>query len=199
MRFIIKSLSSFSGFLLLLATTVVLGSSGAGSQEATAPVNYLRALDDYPHLQSLDPMAEKKVRDYLIPLGAIEKIRGVWSPRESERHSGILRRFNWRVVDGYRSEELEAELAGLLDKDPRAELIFSCEARACGSSVQWANRIFNERLLYGTEESQRYRVYAVTVGETQYRMLIYASARSSDRQYLHAELLELRDIDDELF
>jgi hypothetical protein len=143
-------------------------------------------------------MAEKKVRDYLIPLGAIEKIRGVWSPRESERHSGILRRFNWRVVDGYRSEELEAELAGLLDKDPRAELIFSCEARACGSSVQWANRIFNERLLYGTEESQRYRVYAVTVGETQYRMLIYASARSSDRQYLHAELLELRDIDDEL-
>jgi hypothetical protein len=199
MRFIIKSLSSFSGFLLLLATTVVLGSSGAGAQEATAPVNYLRALDDYPHLQSLDPMAEKKVRDYLIPLGAIEKIRGVWSPRESERHSGILRRFNWRVVDGYRSEELEAELAGLLDKDPRAELIFSCEARACGSSVQWANRIFNERLLYGTEESQRYRVYAVTVGETQYRMLIYASARSSDRQYLHAELLELRDIDDELF
>jgi hypothetical protein len=199
MRFIIKSLSSFSGFLLLLATTVVLGSSGAGAQDATAPVNYLRALDDYPHLQSLDPMAEKKVRDYLIPLGAIEKIRGVWSPRESERHSGILRRFNWRVVDGYRSEELEAELAGLLDKDPRAELIFSCEARACGSSVQWANRIFNERLLYGTEESQRYRVYAVTVGETQYRMLIYASARSSDRQYLHAELLELRDIDDELF
>jgi hypothetical protein len=198
MRFIIKPLS-FSGFLLLLATTVVLGSSGAGAQEATAPVNYLQALDDYPHLQSLDPMAEKKVRDYLIPLGAIEKIRGVWSPRESERHSGILRRFNWRVVDGYRSEELEAELAGLLDKDPRAELIFSCEARACGSSVQWANRIFNERLLYGTEESQRYRVYAVTVGETQYRMLIYASARSSDRQYLHAELLELRDIDDELF
>jgi hypothetical protein len=198
MQFIIKPLS-FSGFLLLLATTVVLGSSGAGAQDATAPVNYLRALDDYPHLQSLDPMAEKKVRDYLIPLGAIEKIRGVWSPRESERHSGILRRFNWRVVDGYRSEELEAELAGLLDKDPRAELIFSCEARACGSSVQWANRIFNERLLYGTEESQRYRVYAVTVGETQYRMLIYASARSSDRQYLHAELLELRDIDDELF
>jgi hypothetical protein len=91
-----------------------------------------------------------------------------------------------------------AELGRSLDKDPRAELIFQCEARACGSSVQWANRIFNERLLYGTEESQRYRVYAVIAGDVSYRLLIYGSARSSDRQYLHAELLELRELDDDL-
>lgn len=182
----------------LLVLGLALTATAALGQEVDTPVNYLRALDEYPHLQSLDPMVDKKVRDYLVPLGAIEKIRGVWSPRESERHSGILRRFNWRVLDGYRSEELVAELGRRLDEDPRAELIFKCEARACGSSVQWANRIFNERLLYGTEESQRYRVYAVSVGDSQYRMLIYGSARSSDRQYLHAEILELRDRDDDL-
>jgi hypothetical protein len=197
MMLLIPVFRSFSP-ALLLALGIALHSAASLAQEDDAPVNYLRALDDYPHLQSLDPMVDNKVRDYLIPLGAIEKIRGVWSPRESERHSGILRRFNWRVLDGYRSEELVAELDQRMDDDPRAELIFKCEARACGSSVQWANRIFNERLLYGTEESQRYRVYAVTAGDANYRMLIYGSARSSDRQYLHAELLELRDLDDDL-
>ena len=83
---------------------------------------------------------------------------------------------------------------------------FACEARACGSSVQWANRIFGERLLYGTEVSQRYRAFRLRTpaddgegtpigseeGVAEARLLIYASARSSDRQYLRVELLWLR-------
>ncbi|MEM6544654.1 MAG: hypothetical protein AAF680_07105, partial [Pseudomonadota bacterium] len=106
--------------------------------------------------------------------------------------------------------------------------------------VQWANRIFEERLLYGREVSQRYFVYRVidvaeggasvpnssavatplnngdqersvenrgptaesspdsvsddsasqVAGKSVGRLLLYASARSSNRQYLHGEFLE---------
>lgn len=155
------------------------------------PLELLQSFDEYTQLELMDPVSERNVRDYLVPLGAIEKIRGKWSPRDSERQSGVLRRYTWRVSEGYSSEELVDSMDRELSDHGSATRIFSCEARACGSSVQWANRIFEERLLYGTEASQRYRVYTLDDGVQQHRLLIYGSARSSDRQYLHVELLTL--------
>ena len=82
-----------------------------------------------------------------------------------------------------------------------------------GSSVQWANRIFGERLLYGTEKSQEYRVFEIsgdanadvpavqTLDQDQAEsgstsadpgkttILLYASARTNERQYLRLEIL----------
>ncbi|WP_439102596.1 DUF4892 domain-containing protein [Congregibacter sp.] len=159
--------------------------------EDLPPSAYLARMSDFAHLQEIDREAGKRVRDYLIPLGAIEKVRGVWAPRDRERHSGNLESVTWRVLDGYTSEEMVEELDDRLAKHDAASIRFSCEARGCGSSVQWANKIFGERLLYGTEASQRYRVYALEHGGESYRILIYGSARSSDRQYLHAEALTI--------
>jgi len=60
--------------------------------------------------------------------------------------------------------------------------------RACGQGVQWANRVFHQPVLYGREELQRYRVYAIGADPLNL-LVIYASARTADRQYLHAETL----------
>jgi len=90
-------------------------------------------------------------------------------------------------------------VAERLDARDDAELMFQCEARACGPSVQWANRMFQQRVLYGTESSQRYRVYALAQpGEQVQRMLIYASARTAERQYLHIEVLSGEPIESAL-
>jgi len=159
--------------------------------ESGNPLHYLETLDGYAHLSRIAEPSSQMVRDYLVPLGAIEKIRGVWSPRDSERVSGALSRYTWQVLDGFTSAEMLDELEAMLVGDQQATLRFGCEARGCGSSVQWANRIFRERLLYGTEASQRYRVYAISLPTADYRLLVYASYRSSDRQYLHAQLLEI--------
>ncbi|MFT4874460.1 DUF4892 domain-containing protein, partial [Congregibacter sp.] len=126
--------------------------------DVVPPATYFAALDEYAHLESIGSQSERTVRDYLIPLGAIEKIRGVWAPRKGERLSGTLDRHTWRVQDGYTAEEMVAELDQRLALNEAAHKDFVCDARACGSSVQWANRIFQQRLLYGTEVSQRYRV-----------------------------------------
>ncbi len=71
-----------------------------------------------------------------------------------------------------------------------AELLFSCEGRSCGQGVQWANRVFHQPVLYGREELQQYRVYSVGK-EARSILVIYAAARTADRQYLHAEVLTL--------
>ena len=84
-------------------------------------------------------------------------------------------------------EEVQAEMTAALS----LTVLFDCEARACGSSAQWANRIFNERVLYGTEAAQRYRVFAGEDNGERYRLLLYATVRTAQRQYLHAELLQL--------
>lgn len=152
------------------------------------PQAYLEWLQSAPYLQLVDSQPEAPVSAYTVPLGAIQKIRGVWAPRRSERLSGARRSYTWRVEEGFSVAEVIAELDRRLALDGAAEIRFRCDARACGSSVQWANRIFGERLLYGTEASQRYRVLAFPAADRE-RLLIYGSARSNERQYLRVDLL----------
>ncbi|MEM1143800.1 MAG: DUF4892 domain-containing protein [Pseudomonadota bacterium] len=191
--------------------------SASGVAQPSSALDYLEGLNQLPYLEVSQEGTRRSVARYMVPLGAIQKVRGSWSPRESERLSGTLHRYTWRVLDGFNSQEVIADLVATLGSDDRYELLFSCEARACGSSVQWANRVFEERLLYGREVSQRYFVYRVSesagpstpvdtgssvapasnqgasgqgTGMIEKRLLLYASARSANRQYLHGEYLE---------
>jgi len=135
------------------------------------------------------------VIDHVIGLGAIQKVRGQWRLEEQSRLSGRLTGYTWRIVDGYSSAELFDEIAEELPSYEAVKVLFRCEARACGRSVQWANRVFGQRVLYGTEASQRYQVTAFrTAGGASYRLVLYASARTSDRHYLHAELLRIAQV-----
>lgn len=159
--------------------------------DAAAPVFIERFRGDWGDaLQLQDEIPHEEVTNRLLPLGAMQKVRGVWAPRESERVSGELVGFSWRISDGFTVHEvLEGLETSLANAD--AELLFECDARACGSSSQWANRVFNERLLYGQEASQRYRCYRVALPAGEYRVMIYASARTASRQYLHVQSVRL--------
>jgi hypothetical protein len=126
---------------------------------------------------------------YAVPLGAMQKIRGSWRPEESERLRGSKLRLTYRLEEGFGSSEVVTELDAVLDSDDSAQLLYSCEARACGNGAQWANRIFEERLLYGRAESQRLRAWRLEDEAGDYRAVVYASARSADRQYLRLEIL----------
>jgi hypothetical protein len=133
---------------------------------------------------------EGDVRAHLVGLGRINKFRGAWNPEEVLRVSGTLRSLTVRAEAGASSQSLFEGVQEALESMDNASVLFSCEARACGPSVQWANLVFEQRILYGTENSQRYRVYSVGDEEGATLVLLYASARTSDRQYLHIELIE---------
>lgn len=190
---------------LLLLCLLLAFTPGALASPAGEVIDYLERLAELPYAELTDRSSET-VRAHLVGLGAMQKVRGVWAPRDGERLSGRLERFTWRVVDGVPSEVLLDEVQAELAEIASVTRLFSCDAHACGNSAEWANRMFQQRILYGTDRSQRYRVYALAgesdaaggpeasevagvAGSDLGRLLFYSSARTADRQYLHVELL----------
>jgi hypothetical protein len=161
----------------------------AVGSRADSPLALIEKLDNYPHAVPVSH-SSTEVRDHEIGLGAIQKVRGVWRFKDSERQTGTLHRHTWQIVDGFSSLEVYEELVSQLDSGENSELLFSCEGRSCGQSVQWANRVFAQRMLYGREEMQRYRVYRWKEA-VEYRVILYSSARTADRQHLHMEVIQL--------
>ena len=165
---------------LLLASQVAL---------ADGPEALLRQTNEYPHARTVD-FSEEAVIDYEVGLGAIQKTGGAWGFKRSERFSGSLTSYTWQIVDGFTSLEVLEELVSAIEAMDTSDLLFDCEGRSCGPSVQWANRVFRQRVLYGRENLQRYRVYSVE-NDGRYLVMIYGSARTADRQYLHTALLKV--------
>lgn len=183
--------SSLPARIFCLGCILGFSTIDAAAEDA-AGVAARQLIDDVAALPYLEPVDSStlSVRNHEVGLGALQKVRGAWRLDRSERITGELERHTWRVQEGYTSEEVLTLVVERLQRVGSAELMFNCEARACGQSVQWANRMFGQRVLYGTESSQRYRVYALEGAEGEIRrLLLYSSARSTDRQYLHLELL----------
>lgn len=163
---------------------------GAVSQAlADNAAELLRELNTYPHAKQISHDT-REVIDHEIGLGALQKIRGQWQFKESERQSGTLVSYTWQIVDGFTSAEVMERLLQRVESLEQSELLFSCSGRACGHGAQWANRVFGERVLYGRQDMQIYAVYAIG-GEQEHRLVTYAGARSADRQYLRVDLLAI--------
>lgn len=182
---------TFAALCISAAVLWLFSTATQADSEAAPAVRVLEDIGTLPYADRVHEVPPEQVRGRLVPLGAMKKLGGVWQPKASERLDGTLHRYTWQVLEQYASIELMEEVQEEMTAALSLTLLFDCEARACGSSAQWANRIFNERVLYGTEAAQRYRVFAVEGYGERYRLLLYATVRTAQRQYLHAELLQL--------
>lgn len=147
----------------------------------------LQELQEYPHTKQIKHI-EREVIDHEVGLGAIQKVRGEWHFKDSERLTGTLISYTWLMENGFSSAEVMEDFLQSVAKIQGSRELFACEGRACGRAVQWANRVFNQRVLFGREGLQKYRVFALEDGQDA-RLLTYSAERSTDRQYLHIELL----------
>lgn len=173
--------------LQVIAVLLLVAFSASPRAESAAAL--LQQLNNFSHARELE-FSQREVRDYEVGLGSMRKVGGAWTFKDSERFSGILTRYTWQVIDGFTSLEVLYDLEASIQAETGGELLFSCDGRACGPGVQWANRVFHQRVLYGREDLQRYRVYSM--GDDPFELLLlYSGARTADRQYLHAELLQV--------
>lgn len=176
-------------FILVSALALPWGMAQAQAQDD--PLELFDWLESSPYAERVD-QSDKRVRAHLVALGRINKVRGDWNPEEDERVNGRVLSSTWQIIEGASSAEMFDEVVALIEQRGAARQLFSCSGRSCGPSVQWANLVFGQRILYGTESSQHYRVYALEEeASAGYRVLVYASARTSDRQYLHTEIVVL--------
>jgi hypothetical protein len=182
-------LRGFAWLILVWAIGLLTFPVGLVNAAAPGPLVLLEQLDAYPHARQIE-FSKQEVLDHEIGLGAIQKVRGEWRFKHSERLSGTLVSYTWQIVDGFTSAQVMEDFLDSVAKLEGASPLFACQGRACGQGVQWANRVFHEQVLYGREDLQRYRVYALQGAES-YRLVAYSAARTEDRQYLHVDLLRL--------
>lgn len=180
-----RQLATVIGLLFVCSGMPLLGTASE-TDEVNA---YFLRLFSFPHAIEVSS-ARSEVKGHELALGSLKKVRGEWRFKHSERLSGTLTSYTWRIVDGFTAAELMSELEGELASDPAAEQLFSCAGRACGHSAQWASRVFQERLLYGRQDMQRYSIYRLK-DDPERRLLMYSAVRSEDRQYLHMEVLDV--------
>ena len=162
--------------LLLLCSQQVLAQA----------ISWFPEIKPFPHADEFSVSAPEPT-DYLLGLGALQKIGGRWRHKHSEHIEGELARYTWQIREGYSALE---GLQWLQDQLPEnARPLYQCEGRSCGSSAQWANRVFHQRVLYGHDERQHYSVFQLEKGGETYTLVLYAVDRANRRHYLHLDVL----------
>lgn len=96
----------------------------------------------------------------------------------------------YRVLDGASREEARDHYMRELQARG-AQVLFECTGRGCGRSNVWANQIFGQSTLYGSDSNQDYLV-AGSVDENgkPSLTLVYTVTRGSQREYVWVEQLE---------
>lgn len=96
----------------------------------------------------------------------------------------------YRILDGANREEARDHYLRKLQARG-AQVIFECSGRGCGRSNVWANQIFGQSTLYGSDSDQDYLV-AGSVDENgrPSLTLVYTVTRGSQREYVWVEQLE---------
>jgi hypothetical protein len=125
--------------------------------------------------------------EYEIGLGALQKVGGRWRFKASERVVGELSRTTWQVDEAYTAKEAFNWYRGEIEA--MAEPLFLCSGRDCGRSAQWADRVFQQRVLYGHDDRQLYGAWRGQVDGQLVTWVLYGVDRGSRRHYIHLDVL----------
>lgn len=125
---------------------------------------------------------------YLLPLGRVKEDRqaGRVQPSQFERLQGNLTSVTWLVDSALSLQDARKQVAAFLAQH-NPELLFQCESRDCGESFAWANAIFNQPILFGSDRNQF--LWVIRSRDTERYQVLYLIERPNRRIYFHEETL----------
>jgi hypothetical protein len=96
----------------------------------------------------------------------------------------------YRVLDGASREEARDHYKRELQARG-ARILFECAGRGCGRSNVWANQIFGQSTLFGSDNNQDYLIAGLVDENGRPSLtLVYTVTRGSQREYVWVEQLE---------
>jgi hypothetical protein len=167
--------------LTLLLLAAALAPAALGQQTESAGERLIEQIDSQWGIDRYRQTTQS-VRGFPLPLGPMEKVRGIWQLKRSQPFTGSLLRTTWQVGGSPVTELFEGLVAEL---EANHELLYRCSARGCGNASEWASRVYRERLLYGRDEYMRYAAFKTAKGDW---LTLFTAARTADRQYLHLDV-----------
>ncbi|VVO19886.1 DUF4892 domain-containing protein [Pseudomonas fluorescens] len=138
-----------------------------------------------PDAQIVDyrPTAEL---ERIYPLGSIRKISGQLRFDGQVSARGQATSVTYQLPPEHSSTEAFTAAREALQKQG-AELLFWCQARNCGESSLWANEVFGNAKLYGSDEQQAYLLLRLAAPRDNSLVALYSITRGNRRAYLHVE------------
>jgi outer membrane protein OmpA-like peptidoglycan-associated protein len=126
---------------------------------------------------------------YQVPLGILQRQGNRAAPEKSVRVNGSVTKLLYEISDSFNGAYIrdffqqQFESAGF-------ERLFACEGRSCGSSNDWANDVFGNRVLYGPAENQFFMTYLDRSSGRDNYVVSYIITRGNGRLYAYMELVE---------
>lgn len=141
---------------------------------------------DIPIFDQVELVADSNevVTQYRLPLGAVKRRSGREFLEREQHVAGDLYRATYEIPLLYSLVEVKQFwLEWISNKN--GQLLFQCDALACGSSNFWANQLFKNRLLYGPEQYQT--VLVAELGDRY--VVVYIIERGNKKRYYHVDSL----------
>lgn len=166
--------------LSLLLTSAVVWADVAGSQD----------LDVLPRFSGSKIVSFKNVaeQERIYPQGAIRRISGTLRYEREVAAQGQLTALTYELPRSHSANEVFAKARGDLQAQD-AELLYWCVGRECGSNSLWANAVFANATLTGSDDQQTYALLRLAEPRQDSLLALYSITRGNKRAYLHAELL----------
>jgi len=170
--------------LLVPALLASLSISFVHGQGADHPL-----IDRFPDSRISDLEFEPD-SNYRLILGSLARTRGVVVPGESERLRGDVTRIIYEISEEFNGEDVYQYFQEQI-RDKGYDVLFSCSGRDCGSSVYWANDIFQNRVLYGPERNQYYIAMRTpaSMGDPAH-MVLYIITRGNRQLLAYLEVIQ---------
>lgn len=174
-----RCVSVMAVVLLLLSATVQADLPGS------------RDLEMLPRFPGSKIVSFKEAADQerIYPLGSIRRISSRLRYEREVAAQGQLTSLTYELPRTHGADEVFAAAREALQAQG-AELLYWCQGRECGSSSLWANAVFDQSTLYGSDDQQAYVLMRLAAPRQNSLLALYSITRGSKRAYLHVELLD---------
>lgn len=150
----------------------------------------LEVLPRFPASQIVAYQSSPDV-ERIYPQGAVRRISGRLRYEREVQSEGRLQTVTYQLPSTHSADQVfdaarNALLAG------GAELLYWCQGRECGSSSLWANAVFGDATLYGSDNQQAYTLLRLAEPRHDSLVALYSITRGNRRAYLHAEQFDAK-------
>lgn len=146
---------------------------------------YAQTAELYPG-STVDYEKEKEGSALRLYLSQPKRVSNTLRFEKEERVKGKRQTWLLRLDDVEDTRDVWQYYLKLIEE--RGELLYSCEHRACGTSSNWANKLFEESKLTGRDDNQYYAVGTYQNGEAPGWLSVYVVKNGRRQNYAYVQL-----------
>ncbi|WP_442108813.1 DUF4892 domain-containing protein [Pseudomonas sp. NUPR-001] len=127
-----------------------------------------------------------QLQERIYPLGSLRKISNQLRVEGKVESRGQVSSVTYELPPERAANEAFTTAREALQNDGGYPL-FWCQARDCGENSLWANEVFKNRLLSGSDDQQAFILLRRSAEQNNTLIALYSITRGNKRAYLHVE------------